>query len=94
MKKADHTILNYTDTPVKILVWTMGELTASLGPLMLGIVVDEFLLGSMMTGLDMWGMRRFKRHFGKGQLVAVMYWYLPESCRFWGIPPSCIREYL
>ena len=90
-----HLILNHVDTPIKWLFWTTGELLVYVLPISIGLLIDYLTLGTCVTVFNVWACRQYKRSFGKGQLLAVCYWYLPHAK--WvlkRIPPSYIREYL
>ena len=84
----------HTDTPVKIIVWTKGELLLILGPFFLGIFLDAFVLGVMVGALNSWSISSFKKHFGKGLLQAVRYWYLPYLEKLKDFYDSSVREYV
>lgn len=84
----------YTDSSVKILFWTKGELLLILGPFFLGIFLDAFVLGVMVGAMNSWGISSFKKHFGKGLLQAVRYWYLPYLEKLKGFYDSSVREYV
>lgn len=89
-----HVILNYVDTPLKFLLWTVNEIVMLVVPCFIGIVIDQFALGVIVCVGYFWGYKKYKRRFGKGQFQAVRYWYLPNDSRFKSIPPSFRREYL
>jgi type IV conjugative transfer system protein TraL len=94
MSKESHLILNFLDSPLKILFWTKGEVVLTLGPFILGIVLDAFSFGIICSLVSVFTIRFFKVRFGKGQLQAVMYWYLPPSSKLKYLPSSYIKEYL
>ena len=94
MDKAKHLIFNFLDSPLKILFWTKGELVLTVGPFLLGIVLDAFGFGIICALVCIFAIRFFKRHFGKGQLLAVMYWYLPPPSKLKYLPLSYKKEYL
>lgn len=94
MSKSRHVILNHLDSPLKILFWTKGELLLILGPFFAGVFLDLFSLGIVFSGLNYWGIKEYKQRFGKGQLQAVMYWYLPLTKKLKGLTVSYLREFL
>jgi type IV conjugative transfer system protein TraL len=94
MSKARHVILSHLDSPVKVLFWTKGELMLILGPFFVGVCLDLFALGIVFSGINYWAINQYKKRFGKGQLQAVMYWYLPSTKKLKGLPVSYIREFL
>ena len=94
MSSHDHVILNHIDSPLKILFWTKGEIFLFVVPFFLGMLLDEFIFGVLVSLLNAFVVSKYKKLFGKGQLQAVMYWYLPKTKKLKGVPPSYIREYL
>lgn len=94
MSMTRHVILNYVDTPLKILLWTVDEILMLIGPAFLGLIIDQFILGMLISVVYFWGYKRYQRKFGKGQFQAVRYWYLPTSRSFKWLPPSYVQEYL
>lgn len=94
MSKERHLILNFLDSPLKILLWTKGEWLLIFVPFLLGVVLNIFFLGVLCSLISIFVIRFFKKHFGKGQLQAVMYWYLPSSSKMQNLPLSYIKEYL
>lgn len=89
-----HVILNHVDSPVKVLLWTRSELTLYLLPPICGLFLDQFTVGIVVSGINIWLNKNYKKRFGKGQFQAVMYRFLPTTGRIKKLPPSCIREYL
>ncbi len=89
-----HVILNYVDTPLKILLWTIPEILMFLGPCFVGLIIDQLTLGFGTSVVLIWGYKKYQRCFGKGQFQAVKYWFLPPDLRLKAFPKSYIREYL
>jgi type IV conjugative transfer system protein TraL len=89
-----HVILNYVDTPLRFLLWTVHEIVMLVVPCFIGIIIDHFVLGVTVSVIYFWGYKKYKRRFGKGQFQAVRYWYFPLERRFKAIPPSFRREYI
>lgn len=89
-----HVILNHVDSPLKILIWTKGELLLFILPALTGLLLGQIILGFLVSAFNYKLFGIYKRHFGKGQLQAVCYWFLPHMPKqFPGFPPSYIREY-
>lgn len=88
-----HVILSHLDSPLKILFWTKGEILMVLGPFFISVVLESFLLGVGACLINVTLIKTYKKRFGEGQLVAVMYWYLPLTSKLKGLPASYIREY-
>jgi type IV conjugative transfer system protein TraL len=90
-----HVILNHVDSPLKILVWTTGELTLFLMPLFLGLFFSQLALGALVSFVNYRLFKIYRERFGKDQFQAVCYWCLPPSPkRYPAIPASYIREYI
>lgn len=87
-----HVILSHVDSAVKILLWTKGELLLMLVPFFGGIFFDTFALGIVTSAINGYGIRTYKKRFGKGLLQAVIYWYLPPLQALKCIPQSCVRK--
>lgn len=94
MSMTRHVILNYVDSPLKILLWTVPELLMLVMPILFGLMVDQLTLGIAVIFLYFWASKKYRQHFGKGQFHAVKYWYFPKDRRFKALPPSYIREYI
>jgi conjugal transfer pilus assembly protein TraL len=93
---SDHVILNYQDQPLKFFVWPASSVAAVSVPVLLFILLGKPFLG-LCIGVMIGGLIRFyKRHFGEGSFIGIMYWYLPHnsSGRLKITPPSHIREYI
>lgn len=57
-----------------------------------GLLLDAFLIGSLMALGASWMLARCRDHLGKGQLQAMCYFYGLKQLR--ASPPSFIREFL
>ena len=89
-----HVILSHLDRPLTILLWTKGEILMVLGPFFVSVVLDTFLLGVTSCLINVYLIKTYKKRFGEGLLVAVLYWYFPLMDKLKGLPRSCVREYL
>lgn len=89
-----HVILSHLDSPLKILLWTKGEILMVLGPFFVSVVLDTFLLGLAACLINVSLIKTYKKRFGEGLLVAVMYWYFPPTAKLKGLPVSYIQEYV
>jgi type IV conjugative transfer system protein TraL len=87
-------LFGHLDSPTKFLFWTKGESLLILGPFFLGIFLDAFVLGVGCGAINLWGMKKYQKHFGKGLLKAVLYWYLPFLKNLKAFYDSSIREYI
>lgn len=91
----EHVILNHLDAPSRILFWPISEFVTVVCPAILFILMGHYIMGVVAGGLVAWGMRVFKRTFGKGTLEGVLYWYfIPNRSNYPITPPSYIREYI
>lgn len=89
-----HVILNHVDSPLKWLVWTTGEVCLFVAPLFLGLFFNQLIAGCIISFVNFRLSKVYKQRFGKEQLQAVSYWFLPHAFkRYPAIPPSYIREY-
>ena len=89
-----HIILNYLDTPLKILFWTVPEILMLVVPCFIGLIIDQAILGLMISIFSFWLTKKYQQHFDKDQFQAVQYWFLPPNRRFKSLPPSFAREYI
>jgi type IV conjugative transfer system protein TraL len=92
---SEHVILNYLDTPARILFWPVSEFVTVLIPTFILIMMGHPILALILGGLFAWGIRLFKRSFGSGMLEGVMYWHFVHNRPKYPItPPSYIREFI
>jgi len=90
-----HVILNHVDTPLKVLLWTKGEIALFLLPLFGGLFFNQFILGMVISFVNYRLFKIYRDKFGKDQFQAVCYWFLPHTPkRLAAFPPSYIREYI
>lgn len=89
-----HIILNYVDTPLRLLLWTVPEILMMIGPFFLGLLLEQLSLGVLVSIGYFYVCKKYQQRFGKGQFHAVQYWYFPTSRRFQSLPSSYLREYL
>lgn len=89
-----HVILNSIDAPLKILIWTKTELGVFILPALLGIMFRHMMIGIILSFVNYRLYKLYQERFGKGQLGAVCYWFLPPAKkRLPAIPPSYIRDF-
>ena len=94
MSMQRHVILNYVDSPLKILFWTMPELLMLVVPCFIGLIIDQVTLCLIISVFNFWVSKKYQQYFGKGQFQAVTYWFLPRNRRFKTLLPSFVREYI
>ena len=92
---ARHAIPRRLDDPERWLFWTFDEAAALLGPAVLGLAANQFVMG-LVAGIAGWlVLRRVKRGGGANIALYTLYWFLPEFVlRLRGTPPSHVRRYL
>lgn len=89
----NHIILNYLDLPPRILLWPASEVACVAGPFMVLTFLGYLGLGVAISMGVVFGIRFYKRVFGKGRLSGFLYWYLPHNPKAHPIiPPSYVRE--
>ncbi len=75
---ARHTISTRLDDPERWLFWTLDEAAVLLGPAVLGLAANAFVIG-LVAGLGAWALlRRAKRGGGADTAVCALYWFLLE----------------
>ncbi len=90
-----HVILNHVDSPLKILIWTKGEIGTFLLPALLGLMFRQTVMGLVISFVNYRLFKLYHQRFGNDQFQTVCYWFLPHLAkRLPAIPPSYIREYI
>ena len=89
-----HVILNHVDTPLKILFWTAGELLMWFIPCFLGLMLNQLILGLIISVIGGLVNKKYQQHFGRGQFQSVKYWFLPQNLGRKSLPRSYARAYL
>ncbi len=89
-----HAIPRRLDDPERWLFWTMDEAAALMGPAVLGLAANEFVMG-LVAGVGGWVLlRRVKRGGGANIAHYALYWFLPEfALRLRATPPSHLRRF-
>ena len=72
----EYVVLNYVDTPLKILFWTKGEIALFFLPMFFGLCFEFFVAGIVLSFLSALLINRYKKTFGRGQLQSVTYWFM------------------
>ncbi len=82
------------DDPERWLFWTMDEAAVLIGPAVLGLAGNAFVMG-LAIGAGAWlVLRRIKRGGRAGLLMQAAYWFLPgEVLRLQGAPASHRRRF-
>ena len=89
-----HRILNYVDSPLKIIFWTMDDFKILIAPIVISFLLFHDTLGGIFAGILCFVAVRFlRRRFGVDKLFPLLYWYLPVNNRTQGLPASCQRLY-
>lgn len=81
------------DVPERYLIFTADELIAVVVPLLVCIILSNFLIGLLASGTILWVLRQFKRGGSLNRLKWGAYWILPsDAFRLKATPPSYLRE--
>lgn len=91
MNTDNHIILNYLDSPLKIILWSRGELLSYITPFLIGLCFSQTILGLTISLINFAIYKRIKRGFLEWWDGAI-YWYFPRGHLFYGFPPSYIRQ--
>ena len=90
-----HLILHHLDDPLRILKWTVDEASMLFLPFLIGMFLEQLIIGSTISLGGFWALRKLKSRMVGGTLKHALYWYLPHTKRHLKkTPPSHIREYL
>ena len=82
------------DDPERWLFWTLDEAAVLMGPAMLGLAANAFLMGLAVGAGGYLALRRIKRGGRAGLLMHAAYWLLPGAAlRLQGAPPSHRRRF-
>ena len=82
------------DDPERWLFWTLDEAAVLMGPAMLGLAANAFVMGLAVGGGGYLALRRIKRGGRAGLLMHAAYWLLPGAAlRLQGAPPSHRRRF-
>ena len=89
----DTYIPQHLDAPERYLVFTPDELAVVVAPLLICILVFNFLVGLVVAGTCLWALRKFKQGSSLSRLKWATYWLLPSDVfRLKATPPSHLRE--
>lgn len=81
------------DVPERYLIFTADEMIAVVVPLLICIILFNFLIGLLASGTILWILRQFKRGGSLNRLKWGAYWILPsDAFRLKATPPSYLRE--
>ena len=82
------------DDPERWLFWTLDEAAVLMGPAMLGLAANAFVMGLAVGAGGYLALRRIKRGGRAGLLMHAAYWLLPGAAlRLKGAPPSHRRRF-
>lgn len=86
-------IPQHLDVPERFLVFTADEAIAFVIPLLIGIIVFNFLIGLIAAGIVVTAIRRFKQGASLARIYHALYWLCPpDIVRMKATPPSAVRE--
>lgn len=82
------------DDPERWLFWTLDEAAVLMGPAMLGLAANAFVVG-LVVGVGGWlALRRIKRGGRAGLAAHAAYWFLPGAVlQLRGAPQSHRRRF-
>jgi conjugal transfer pilus assembly protein TraL len=93
MNLKDTYIPQYLDAPERYLFFTGDELIAVVAPLLICILVANFLVGLVVASACLWALRKFKQGSSLSRIKRAIYWALPsDTLRLKATPPSYLRE--
>jgi conjugal transfer pilus assembly protein TraL len=87
-------IPQYIDQPIRVYLLTIDEFSLLVVSIIIGFLVDQMLVGFIMSIASVYWLKKVKGEQGHYYLLNLMYWYLPDLVKFKVTPPSHIREYL
>lgn len=89
----DSYIPQHLDAPERYLVFTADELITVVAPLLVCILVFNFLVGLLVAGTCLLALRKFKQGSSLSRIKWAAYWLLPpDVLRLKATPPSHLRE--
>ncbi len=82
------------DDPERWLFWTLDEAAMLMGPVVLGLAANAFVMG-LVAGIAVWlTMRRVKRGGSANIALFAIYWFFPAFVlRLRATPPSHLRRF-
>lgn len=88
-------IPQHLDTPFKIILWTLDEVTVFMVPFSILIFMFNAPLSGVLCGIMLVAMlKKVKGEEGHYFLAHLAYWHLPPFVMYRATPPSYIRQYL
>jgi type IV conjugative transfer system protein TraL len=88
-----HILLDALDRPLRLLFWTLPQWSVILLPLILGILVDQFLIGLLLSGVSLGLLNKLSQLGSPRHLMALRYRWLPPDRSLKSLPPSDREEY-
>ena len=67
------------DDPEVIGFWTIDEFAGLLVPFAWGILAQHIIIGTVLSGITWFALRKAKASGAGSKLVHAAYWYLPGS---------------
>lgn len=92
-----HVVLSSLDNKKRILVFTIPEVLIMVAPILIGILVGEFLgVAIMLSGFLLRKIyNRYTKRFANSLLGGIFYWYFPSTGKTSSsFPSSYIKEYI
>ena len=73
MSMQRHVILNYVDSPLKILFWTMPELLMLVVPCFIGLIIDQVTLCLIISIFNFWVSKKYQQYFNHLKIILQIY---------------------
>jgi len=88
-------IPKHLDDPERWLFWTVDEALILIAPFFLGVMMDFYLIGIVMSITLYLLYKKFKSTGADNLIQYLIYWYFPKWLSgLKATPPSYIRTYI
>jgi conjugal transfer pilus assembly protein TraL len=94
MDEEDYWIPRHLDAPPLLFLWEADSAILVVFWLIVGGVLNMFLLGLVLAIVFGRGYATLKEEGGRGLLMKILYWYTPSELWLSKRIPSHIREYI
>ena len=94
MDEQDYWIPRTLDDPPLLFMWEMDIAFIVICCLILGGLLNMFMIGVLMAYVIARGYAYLKDEGGSGLIIKILFWYTPSDVWFSKRLPSHIREYI